>query len=83
MTALPPHPPTTGLQARVRLGRDYAATWTGEPHHESEVAGFDALHRAVVIAKRIRMLWGVALLIAILGVAAPTAIDFYNRAFGG
>lgn len=23
MTALPPHPPTTGLQARVRLGRDY------------------------------------------------------------
>lgn len=23
MTALPPHPPSTGLQARVRLGRDY------------------------------------------------------------
>ena len=23
MTSLPPHPPTTGLQARVRLGRDY------------------------------------------------------------
>ena len=23
MTALPPHPPATGLQARVRLGRDY------------------------------------------------------------
>lgn len=23
MTALPPHPPTTGLQTRVRLGRDY------------------------------------------------------------
>ena len=23
MTVLPPHPPTTGLQARVRLGRDY------------------------------------------------------------
>lgn len=23
MTILPPHPPTTGLQARVRLGRDY------------------------------------------------------------
>lgn len=23
MTALPPHPPTTGLQTRIRLGRDY------------------------------------------------------------
>lgn len=70
---------TAALSALVRD----AATWTGEPQHESDVSGFDALRREVVGAKRVRVLWGGALLIAILGVTAPAAIDFYSRAVGG
>jgi hypothetical protein len=64
------------------LVRD-AAIWTGEPSHEPDVAGFDALRREVIASKRVRMLWGAALVVAILGVAAPTAFNFYIRAFGG
>lgn len=32
MTALPPHPPSTGLQARVRLGRDYYVRLDGNDY---------------------------------------------------
>lgn len=32
MTALPPHPPATGLQARVRLGRDYYVRLDGNDY---------------------------------------------------
>lgn len=32
MTALPPHPPVTGLQARVRLGRDYYVRLDGNDY---------------------------------------------------
>ena len=64
------------------LVRD-AATWTSEPQHESDVSGFDALHREVVGAKRVRMLWGAGALVAILGVTALAAIELYGSAFGG
>lgn len=69
-------------EALSALVRD-AATWTAEPLREPDVSSFDSLRREVVGAKRVRMLWAGALLIAILGVAAPAAMDFYNRAFAG
>ncbi|MFT3796971.1 nuclease-related domain-containing protein [Microbacterium sp.] len=69
---------TAALSALVRD----AATWTDEPQHESDVSGFAELHREVVGAKQVRMLWGAALLIAILGVAASALIEFYGHAFG-
>ncbi|WP_298941717.1 nuclease-related domain-containing protein [uncultured Microbacterium sp.] len=64
------------------LVRD-AATWTSEPKHETDVSGFDALHREVVGAKRVRMIWGGALLIAILGVSVQMALDYFGRLLGG
>lgn len=70
---------TAALSALVRN----AATWTSEGHHESDVSGFDALHREVVSARRIRMLWGTALLIAILGTTLPIALDYFGRLLGG
>lgn len=60
-----------------------AATWSSEPHHQSDISGFDALHREVVGAKRVRMIWGGALLVAILGVTVPMALDYYGRVVGG
>ncbi len=70
---------TAALTALVRN----PATWTSEPHHEPDVSRFDALHREVVRAKRVRMLWGAALLVAILGVTVPIALDYYGRLLGG
>lgn len=64
------------------LVRD-ASTWTSEPQHEPDVSGFDLLHREVVGAKRVQMIWGGALLVAILGVSAPTALDYFSPLFGG
>lgn len=65
---------TAALSALVRD----AATWTNEPQHERDVSGFDALHREVVGAKGVRMLWGAALLIALLGVTVPVALHYYG-----
>jgi len=65
---------TAALSALVRD----AATWTSEPQHNPDVPGFDALHREVVGAKRVRMLWGAALLIALLGVTVPMALHYYG-----
>ncbi len=64
------------------LVRD-AATWTSEPQHDPDVSEFDALHREVVGAERVRMLWGAALLVVILGVTVPIALDYYSRLIGG
>ena len=64
------------------LVRD-AATWTSESQHQPDISGFDALHREVVGAKRVRMIWGGALLVAILGVTVPMALDAYGRLLGG
>jgi hypothetical protein len=77
--------PRLGQGQRTALSvlvRD-AATWTSEPSHETDISGFDALHREVVGAKRVRMLWATGMIIAILGVAAPAVIEVYSRAFGG
>lgn len=70
---------TVALQALVRQ----AATWTREAQHEPDISGFDALHREVVGAKRVRMIWGGAVLVAILGVTVPMALDYYGRVVGG
>ncbi len=70
---------TATLSALVRD----AATWTSEPQHQSDISGFDALHREVVGAKRVQMIWSAALLVAILGVMLPMALDYYGRLFGG
>lgn len=70
---------TSALSALARR----ATVWTSEPPHDADVSGFDALHRQVVSAKRVRMLWGAAVLIAILGIAVPIAFDFYGRVLGG
>ena len=64
------------------LVRD-VATWTKEPSHTPDVSGFAALRREVIGAKRIRMLWAAGLFLAILGAAAPLAVDLFSRAFGG
>ena len=65
---------TARLSALVRN----ASTWTNELQHEPDVSGFDALYREVVGAKRVRMLWGAALLIALLGVTVPVALHYYS-----
>lgn len=70
---------TDALSALVRD----AATWTSEPPHQSDVSGFDALRREVVGAKRVRMIWGAAVLVGVLGVATPAVIGFYSRVLGG
>lgn len=77
--------PRLDLEQTVALStlvRD-AATWTSEPQHEPDVSGFDALHREVVGAKRVRMTWGGALLVAILGASVPMALDYFSPLFGG
>lgn len=60
-----------------------ATTWEREPPQDEDVSGFDALHRQVASAKRARMLWGAAALVAILVITVPIAFDFYGRVFGG
>lgn len=44
---------------------------------------FDALHREVVGAKRVRMLWGAALLIAVVSVSASTLTGALSPVLGG
>jgi hypothetical protein len=70
---------TDALSALVRD----AATWTSEPFNEQDVSDFHALHGQVVGAKRVRMLWGAALLVAILAVTVPMGLDYFSRLFGG
>ncbi|WP_315551628.1 nuclease-related domain-containing protein [Microbacterium aurum] len=60
-----------------------AATWSNEPTALPDTSGFAALRREVESAGRTRMVWGVAVLIAILGVSIPLVLDFYGRAVGG
>lgn len=48
-----------------------------------DTATFDALDREVRSARRTRMTWGVATLIAFLGITVPLALDVYRRALGG
>lgn len=70
---------TAELSALVRD----AATWTADPQHEPDISGFDALNREVVGAKRVRMIWSAALLVAVMGVTVPMALGFYSRLLGG
>lgn len=70
---------TAALSALVRN----AATWADEPQHQSDISGFDALHRDVLGAKRVRMVWSGALLLAILGATVPVVLDHYSRVLGG
>ncbi|MFZ2964254.1 MAG: hypothetical protein WA006_06165 [Rhodoglobus sp.] len=44
---------------------------------------FTALQREVGAAKRTRMLWAAGSLLAVVGIAAPLAFDFYARVLGG
>ena len=70
---------TVALSALVRD----AATWTSESQHQPDISGFDALHREVVGAKRVRMIWIGVVLVSLLGLTLPAAIGFYSRVFGG
>lgn len=58
-------------------------TWTSEVEALTDTTAFAVLQREVVSAKRVRMLWGAALLLGMIGVAAPAAIGFYTRMLGG
>ena len=58
-------------------------TWTGQPQPMADTAGFAQLRREVESARRVRMLWGGAVLVGILGVSVPLAIGYYARLFGG
>jgi hypothetical protein len=49
----------------------------------ADTAGFAQLRREVESARRVRMLWGGAVLVGILGVSVPLAIGYYARLFGG
>lgn len=70
---------TVALSALVRD----AATWTSESQHQPDISRFDALHREVVGAKRVRMIWIGVVLVSLLGLTLPAAIGFYSRVFGG
>ena len=70
---------TVALSALVRD----AATWTSESQHQPDISGFDALHREVVGAKRVRMIWIGVVLVSLLGLTLPAAIGFHSRVFGG
>lgn len=70
---------TVALSALVRD----AATWTSESQHQPDISGFDALHREVVGAKRVRMIWIGVVLVSLLRLTLPAAIGFYSRVFGG
>ena len=59
------------------------ATWSSEPRALPDTSGFAALRREVDGARRTRMAWGIAVLVAILGITGPLALDFYARTFGG
>lgn len=59
------------------------ATWSGEPSGVPDTSGFATLRREVESARRTRMAWGIAALVAILGTAGPLAFDFYARMLGG
>lgn len=45
----------------------------------ADTAGFAQLRREVESARRVRMLWGGAVLVGILGVSVPLAIGYYAR----
>ncbi|MCT9001042.1 nuclease-related domain-containing protein [Microbacterium memoriense] len=78
----PPRLDQTQTAELSALVRD-ATTWTAEPQHEPDIPGFDALHREVVGAKRVRMIWSAGLLVAVMGVTVPMALGFYGRLLGG
>ncbi len=59
-----------------------AATWSNEPNPIPDTSGFAALRREVGSAKRTRITWGVAVLVAVLGITVPIAFDFYSRLLG-
>lgn len=59
------------------------ATWSIEPSPLPDTSGFAALRRDVESARRTRMAWAAALLIAVLGVTVPIALDVYGRVLGG
>lgn len=59
------------------------ATWSSEPIAAPDTSGFAALRRDVESAGRTRMAWGFALVIAVLGLTVPPALDFYRRVVGG
>lgn len=58
------------------------ATWSNEPSTLPDTTGFAALRREVEGAKRTRMTWGAAVLIAVLGITIPLALDYYGRLLG-
>jgi hypothetical protein len=77
-----PHLDPTQLSALRALVRD-EATWTRTPGMAADVAGFATLRREVRAAQRVRVLWGVALLVTILSITVPMATSFYTNVLGG
>lgn len=59
------------------------ATWSNEPSTLPDTSGFAALRREVEGAKRTRMAWSAAVLLAVLGITVALAIDYYGRLLGG
>lgn len=69
------------LTAVTAVVRD-EATWSSQPQPLVDAQRFSELRREVESARRIRMLWGGVLLVAILSVGVPFAVDLYTRVFG-
>lgn len=59
------------------------ATWSNERSALPDSSRFAALRREVASARHTRMTWGAAVLVAVLGITVPLALDFYGRMLGG
>jgi hypothetical protein len=72
-------PSTRSLIAKA-AGAD--ATWSSIPGPVADEPGFDALRREVQAARRIRLAWAAALVIAAVGIGAPFVINAYVQLTG-
>lgn len=70
------------VEAVTAAVRDQA-TWSNDPNPLSDTSAFPALRREVDSARRTRMTWGIAVVVAVLGITVPLAFDYYGRVFGG
>ncbi|MBF4563124.1 hypothetical protein ITJ43_13380 [Microbacterium sp. VKM Ac-2870] len=68
----PPRLDPTQIAAVVWAVRD-GSTWSNDSVSIPDAAAFDALRREVEGARRVRMAWGVAVLITSFGVTIPLA----------
>lgn len=69
--------------AEAATGVRSAETWSTGPHLMADISVFATLRREVEGARRTRMTWGIAAIVAVLATATPVAFDYFGRLFGG